>query len=124
MRRRLGKFFPIVLIALMVQIFAPIGACWAASLAASDSLPLSAICHSEAAPATDPGGQTDSHQAHDGCCAACFVAHSAAALDTPQASITAPYRAVVRVVWLDAAPDIFRARAGAHAQARAPPFFS
>ncbi len=36
MRRRLRKFFPIVLIALTVQIFAPIGACWAASIAASD----------------------------------------------------------------------------------------
>jgi len=29
MRRRLRNFFPIVLIALTVQIFAPIGACWA-----------------------------------------------------------------------------------------------
>jgi hypothetical protein len=33
MRRRL-KILPIVLIALVVQIFAPIGACWAASIAA------------------------------------------------------------------------------------------
>ena len=38
MRRRLNNFLPIVLIALLVQIFAPIGACWAASIAASDPL--------------------------------------------------------------------------------------
>ena len=42
--RRLKNFLPIVLIALMVQIFAPIGACWAASIAASDPLAGAAIC--------------------------------------------------------------------------------
>ena len=45
MRRRLKNFLPIVLIALAVQIFAPIGACWAASIAASDPLHGAAICH-------------------------------------------------------------------------------
>ena len=43
--RWLKKFLPIVLIALMVQIFAPIGACWAASIAASDPLAGAVICH-------------------------------------------------------------------------------
>ena len=38
MRRRLRNFIPIVLMALAVQILAPIGACWAASIAASDPL--------------------------------------------------------------------------------------
>ena len=38
MRRRLQKFLPIVLLALMVQILAPIGACWAAAVAVSDPL--------------------------------------------------------------------------------------
>jgi len=38
MRKRLRNFLPIVLLALVVQIFAPIGACWAASIAASDPL--------------------------------------------------------------------------------------
>ena len=49
MRRRLRKFFPIVLIALTVQIFAPIGACWAASIAASDPLHAAIICHGDTA---------------------------------------------------------------------------
>ena len=43
--RRLKNFLPIVLIALMVQIFAPVGACWAASIAASDPLSGAVICH-------------------------------------------------------------------------------
>ncbi len=43
--RRLKNFLPIVLIALMVQILAPIGACWAASIAASDPLAGAVICH-------------------------------------------------------------------------------
>ena len=38
MRRRFQKYLPIVLVALMVQIFAPIGACWAAAVVASDPL--------------------------------------------------------------------------------------
>jgi len=63
MRRRLRKFFPIVLIALAVQIFAPIGACWAASIAASDPLHAAIICHGDTASAQgqpnpiDPTGQ-------------------------------------------------------------------
>src|SRR5258707_257486 len=38
MRRRLARFLPIVLIALTVQILAPIGACWVAAFAISDPL--------------------------------------------------------------------------------------
>jgi hypothetical protein len=50
MRRRLGKFLPIVMIAMLVQIFAPVAACLAFSTAASDPL-AGAIC-SHAADAT------------------------------------------------------------------------
>ena len=49
MRRRLRKFLPIVLIAVMVQILAPIAACWAASIAASDPLHAAVICHDNSA---------------------------------------------------------------------------
>ena len=47
MRRRLRKFLPIVLVALVVQILAPIAACWAASIATSDPLLGAAICHDD-----------------------------------------------------------------------------
>ena len=45
MRRRLQKYLPIILIALMVQILAPVVACWAAAVAASDPLNTAQICH-------------------------------------------------------------------------------
>jgi hypothetical protein len=124
MRRRLRKFFPIVLIALTVQIFAPIGACWAASIAASDPLHAAIICHGDTASAqgqtnpTDPAGQ---QRAHDGCCSTCSVLHTGAPVDTPQTAVAAPCHQPERVVWLDNTPDLFSSRAGSHAQARAPP---
>jgi hypothetical protein len=124
MRRRLGKFLPIVLIAVLVQIFAPIGATWAASIAASDPLHAAVICHGNTASTHNQSGQSGQPRAHDGCCSVCSVAHTGAPVDTPHAAFTTPARYAERVVWLDAAPDLFRSRAGAHAQARAPPFFS
>jgi hypothetical protein len=55
MRRRLRKFLPIVMLAVAVQILAPIAACWAASIAASDplgsALGSAFICHDNAASA-------------------------------------------------------------------------
>jgi hypothetical protein len=125
MRRRLQKFLPIVLIALAVQILAPIGACWAASIAASDPLHAAAICHDDGASTqgqtnnqTDPTGQP---RAHDGCCSVCSVAYTGAPVDTPQTAVAAPYEQPERLVWLDRTPDLFGSQAGAHAQARAPP---
>ena len=124
MRRRLRKFLPIVLMALTVQIFAPIGACWAASIAASDPLHAAAICSGNAASTADKPDQTGQPRAHDGSCSLCCVAQAAASADTPQSAVATPYRQSVRVAWLDSAPDLFSSRTGAHAQARAPPTFS
>jgi hypothetical protein len=123
MRRRVGKFLPIVLIALMVQIFAPIGATWAASIAASDPLHAGVICHGDAAQGQpDPSDQTGQPRAHDGACAMCCLAHAGGSVDTPgMAAVTTPHRHAERVVWRDVAPDLFGSRAGSHAQARAPP---
>lgn len=124
MRRRLKNFLPIVLIALLVQIFAPIGACWAASIVASDPLAGAVICHGNGAPG---GGQTDQtgHRAHDGCCSACSVLQTGAPVDGPQtAAAIILDRQPGRVVWVEFTPDRFSSRAGSHAQARAPPSFS
>ena len=120
MCRRLRKFFPIVLIALAVQILAPIGACWAASMAASDPLHAAPICSGGASTA-DQTGQTGEQRAHDGACSICCVAQAGASLETPQATFATPLRQPERVVWLDAAPDRFGSRTRLHAQARAPP---
>jgi Protein of unknown function (DUF2946) len=124
MRRRLRKFFPIVLIALAVQIFAPIGACWAAGIAASDPLQTVVICHDDAASARGQTGQTDpagQHRAHDGCCSVCSVLHTGAPVDTPQTAVMMPCHPPKRVVWFDSGVDLFSSRTGSHAQARAPP---
>jgi hypothetical protein len=124
MRRRLRKFLPIVLIALTVQIFAPIAACWAASIAASDPLGAALICSGGGGSAAGHTGQTGDQRAHDGACSICCVAQVGASTDTPQIAVLAPYREPARVVWLEHAPDRFGSRTGSHAQARAPPSFS
>jgi Protein of unknown function (DUF2946) len=128
MRRRLRKFLPIVLIALMVQILAPIGACWAASIAASDPLAAATICRDGAVSASGQADsstdQTGGHHMHDGCCMACG-SHAPATIDTPpHMAVAVPYRHVLRVVWHDAALTLPAFRSGAHAQARAPPSIS
>lgn len=123
MRRRLKNFLPIVLVALLVQIFAPIGACWAASLAASDPLAAATICHGNAGSGTGQGDQTG-HRAHDGCCSVCSVLQTGAPVDNPQVAAQAVERLPRRIVWLDFASERDRSPAGLSAQARAPPLFS
>ena len=123
MRRRLRNFLPIVLIALTVQIFAPIAATWAAGFA-SDPLNAAAICSGGGDSTTEHSGQSGQHRAHDGCCSVCSVLHTGASVDTPQSSIATLYRHAERVVWLEAVPGLFGMRAGSHAQARAPPSIS
>jgi hypothetical protein len=126
MRRRSRNFLPVVLIALAVQILAPIGACWAASIAASNPLHAAAICHDGATPnqSDHQPDQTGQPRAHDGCCSVCSVAHAGAPVETTQTAVAAPYRQPERVVWLDRTPDLFGSRTGAHAQARAPPLLT
>jgi hypothetical protein len=126
MRRRLEKFLPIVLIALVVQILAPIAACWAAGIAASDPLGSAFgsafICHDNAASTPAPNEQGGDQRAHNGACSICCIAQAAAAIDTPQqAAVAAPYRLPERVVWRHQAPELPGTRVGSNAQARAPP---
>jgi hypothetical protein len=124
MRRRLKNYLPIVLVALLVQIFAPIGACWAASLAASNPLAAASICQSDPGAGTGQGDQSG-HHAHDGCCSVCSVLHTGAPVDAPQsAAAVAVERVASQVAWRDLASGFDRFRAGSHAQARAPPSFS
>jgi hypothetical protein len=125
MRRRLKNFLPIVLFALAVQVFAPIGACWAASIAATDPLSAGVICHGNAAAGTQ-GDQTAPQGHHRGCCTLCGVLHTGAPVDTPQpaAALVAPDRLAAPIVWHALAPEPARSRAGSPEQARAPPALS
>ncbi len=127
MRRRFQKYLPIVLIALMVQIFAPIGACWAAAMAASDPLATAEICHDSATATGQTGDRSGEHHEHGATCAICCLAGAGAgaSIDTPTlAAIAHPYRETARVVWHEQAADLATFRAGSNAQARAPPFSS
>jgi hypothetical protein len=125
MRRRLKNFLPIVLFALAVQIFAPIGACWAASIAASDPLARAVICHGNAAPGSAQSDQTGPHQAHNGCCSVCSVLHTGAPVDTPQTALVFIFdRQSAPVVWHAFALDPACSRSGSPEQARAPPAIS
>jgi hypothetical protein len=123
MRRRLRKFLPIVLMALMVQIFAPISACWAASIAISDPLSAAAICQDDtAAGQSDPSGTPRPH--HDACCSLCCMAQAVVSIDTPQTTVATPYRHPEQLVWRDLTVERHGFRTGSHAQARAPPSIS
>jgi Protein of unknown function (DUF2946) len=126
MRRRLKNFLPIVLIALAVQIVAPIAACWAAGIAASDPLSAAVICHGKGgAAAASQDDQTGAQGAQRGCCALCGVLHTGAPVDPPQTAILFTFeRQVTSVVWHELALDPAASRAGSPEQARAPPALS
>ena len=122
MRKRLNRLLPIVLIALAVQILAPIAASWAAATAVSDPLQSAEICHSIPGATSGPSDQSGGQPAHDGACAICCVLQASASIDTPeQTAFTVPYRQSTRVDWTIAELDLSPPRAGSNAQARAPP---
>jgi hypothetical protein len=123
MRRRLKNFLPVFLVALVVQIFAPIAACWAAGIAASDPLAAAVICHDNTASGSPEGDQTGQH-VRDGCCSVCSVLQTGAPIDAPLATSIAIERPAERVAWLDFTSRLADVRAGSQHQARAPPYAS
>jgi hypothetical protein len=125
MRSRLKKFLPIVLVALAVQVFAPIAACWAASIAASDPLNAAVICHGNAAAEASQDDQSNGQDARTRCCGLCGVLHTGAPVDPPRtAAIFTFDRRTTPVVWHELALDPAASRAGSPEQARAPPALS
>lgn len=125
MRRRLKNFLPIVLIALAVQVFAPIAACWAAGIAASDPLGAAVICHGNGGAGASQDDPSGTQAAQRGCCGLCGVLHTGAPVDPPRtAAILTFDRQATSVVWHEFAQDPATSRAGAVAQARAPPSLS
>ncbi|NEU95058.1 DUF2946 domain-containing protein [Bradyrhizobium uaiense] len=124
MRQRLKSFLPIVLVALLVQIFAPIGACWAASLATSDPLAGAIICHGSVAQGAAQDDQTG-HRADNDCCGVCSVLQTGAPIGTPQTPVAIVVdRVTSQATWQDFAPGLSGSRTTSEAQARAPPFLS
>lgn len=124
MRQRLKNFLPILLMALLVQIFAPIGACWAAGIAASDPFGAAVICHGNTGSTSD-SSDSSGQRAHDGCCSVCSVLQTGAPVDVPESAVAeAILRIAAPVVWYGFETRLQHARIGSNAQARAPPTIS
>lgn len=122
MRGRLKNFLPIVLIALAVQVFAPIAACWAAGIAASDALGVVAICHGSGEAGASQDDPSGTQAARRGCCGLCGVLQTGAPVEPPQIAATVRFdRQASSVVWHEFAISRTSSRGGSPEQARAPP---
>src|SRR4051812_24403187 len=104
MRRRPGRFLPIVLLALLVQILAPIGVSWATSIALSDPLASAVICSGSV---TGGHHQPRQHGPDDACCSVCTVAQSSgSALESRFETFTIPDRPTQNLLWSFEAPSL------------------
>ncbi len=122
MRRRLEIFIPIVLLAVLVQLIAPIAAFRVVADAVSDPLYMASICSGMTASAD--ASQPDSAPMQHGvkCCAFCGVGSAVAvAIDPPPAGFIILHRQYQLVAWLESTEPLPAVRAGSNAQARAPP---
>ena len=119
MRRRLGTFIPLVLIAVLVQLMAPIGVSRAVARILSDPLATAPICSGTSGASHDPS--VPAAPSHLDCCSFCVVGYGGPAIpDAPSAvaGVSGVYRDVVWHLFRDASS---RVRSGSNAQARAPP---
>ncbi|WFU76754.1 MULTISPECIES: DUF2946 domain-containing protein [unclassified Bradyrhizobium] len=125
MRARLQKFLPLVLLALAMQVLAPIAACWSAGQAVADPLSAAVICHSAGEQGGGLDDRTGTPTAHGAACALCCLAQAGASLDSPpQLALSIPLRHAERVSWHAAEVTLVAADKGSNAQARAPPHLS
>jgi hypothetical protein len=120
MRRRLERFLPIFVLALVMQILAPIAAPWATTIAiAADPLQTASICHADAGSVS--GGPDRQDFAHDGLCAVC-VSHVGAAVNVPRTHAIAAHPGQVLIVcWPEASAALASAGPSSNTQARGPP---
>ena len=122
MRRRLELLIPIVVLAVLVQLFAPIAAFRTVAYAANDPLYMSSICSGMGSVEdTQPAPGKTQHDSGE-CCAFCAAGHGGvAAVEPPTPVFVTLQRLYQRVSWLEAAAPMPAIRAGSNAQARAPP---
>jgi Protein of unknown function (DUF2946) len=122
MRLRLRKLLPIMLMALAVQIVAPVVACWTAVAAVSDPLHGAVICHGDMASGSGPVDPAGVPATHEGCCSVCSISQTGAPIQPPLSALAALSFRSEPVLWPLAEPDCIYSRAGLLAQARAPPY--
>ncbi len=122
MRRRLGTYLPIVMFAVLMQLFAPIGATWAAASAYADPLGFAPICSGQSDHAGNTGDPSGQPASHSTCCPLCVLAHAGSTALTPtEAPFVALQVSGQRVVWLADDPAPRTRGSASHTQARAPP---
>jgi hypothetical protein len=124
MRKRLKNFLPVALIALIVQIFAPIGA-WSAANIAADPSAAGVVCHGNSPPGSDQSDQTTNNRVHDGCCLVCSVLHTGAPVDPRSPDLIVAFdRNAAPIIWHSFVSVGAVFDGGYPARARAPPFIS
>lgn len=125
MRRRLEAYIPIVLLAVLVQLMAPIAAFRVVANVVSDPIYAATICSGTTASA-DASQSAPAPMRHGAkCCAFCSVGSAVAvAIDPPSAAFITLHRQYQLVAWLDSADPLPAVRVGSNAQARAPPTIS
>ena len=111
------RLLPVAFIALAMQILAPVAACWAAALAASDPLASASICHDSGT--TGQNDESSRHLSGDCGCGICCVSY--AGPEPKSVAFLVVDRRAEHFIWLHAATVFSWSRAGSNAQARAPP---
>lgn len=125
MRLRLEIFIPIVFLAIVVQLIAPIAAFRVVANVVSDPLYMASICTGMTASTDDSQSAPAPIQHGTKCCAFCGVGGSVAvAIDPPAVAFITLHRQYQLVAWLESADQLPAVRVGSNAQARAPPAIS
>jgi hypothetical protein len=125
MRRRLELFIPIVVLAVLVQLIAPIAAFRVVAYATSDPLYLASICTETASSHASQTAPAETQHDHSECCAFCGAGHGASVvLVSPPLIFVTLQRQYQQISWLEAAEAMPIVRVGSNTQARAPPSFS
>jgi Protein of unknown function (DUF2946) len=122
MRRRLEAFIPIVVLAVLVQLMAPIAAFRVVAYATSDPLYLASICSGMTSASDDQTDPAQTSHQHGDCCAFCVGSHGGAvAVEPPPLIFVSLQRQYQQISWLEAAGAMPVFRVGSNSQARAPP---
>ena len=111
-----------MLLAILVQLFAPIAAFRMVAYAASDPLAAASICHDSAVSTDAQPSPAETQHDHGYCCILCAAGHGAAtSVDPPSFIFVSLQRLYQRFSWPEAAEAMPIVRVGSNTQARAPP---
>lgn len=119
MRRWLGTFIPLVMLAVLAQLMAPVGASRAVARAMFDPLARVQICSEISSSSRDPS--VPATPPHVDCCSFCAIGHGGSvAQDAPVIPVDA-LRRYRNIAWHPLQEVSSATRAGSNFQARAPP---